>query len=98
MRFERKRVWLTHKYREQWECCPLCCEQLKWVYDGNVWIPCNIEPKMFRRQIGSSLNMVKKKELIEGCELYKGGSPEGFTYGLIPHVYTCTELMKGLSL
>lgn len=85
----RQRVWLKHYKREDWEQCPLCGERLKWVYDGIYWIPCDIKPLLFKWDLDGKFAIVKQRELIEGCEIYKGGDTEGYTMGLMPHVYSC---------
>ena len=88
----RLRVWLKHFKREDWERCPLCGELLKWSYDGIYWIPCDIKPILFKWELGGKFSIMKNRELVENCEIYKNGNTEGFVMGLLPHVYSCWEL------
>ena len=86
----RSRIWLKHKYRED-DFCPLCGGKLKWVYDGDVWIPCDSAPVLFRFEKGGRVQIVKNRQIYSGCELFKGGG-NGYIRGLLPHVYSCQDL------
>jgi len=88
----RQRVWLKHFRREDWEFCPLCEMQLRWVYDGVYWIPCDREPILFKWELDGKFSIVKNRQLVDGCVIYSGGDSAGFELGLLPHVYSCWDL------
>lgn len=89
---ERKRCWLKHKYREEWEFCPLCHAPLRWFYDGDEWIPCDREPINFKRDIEGKLLIVSERKLKDYCTVYTPGAEGQFRLGLLPHVYSCDAL------
>lgn len=88
----RLRVWLKHNKKEEWERCPLCNMPLRWSYDGLEWIPCDKEPILYKFDLIGEFKIIKKRELIDNCIIYKGGNTTGYSYGLIPHIYTCYDL------
>ncbi|GEM_PF-7005206 len=87
MNLERKRCWLTHYRREDWEYCPLCNAPIRWMYDGDLWIPCDREPVRFSRGIDGNLTIVAGGGTLDYCMLDDGGR-----LGLLPHVYSCDSL------
>lgn len=87
----RSRVWLKHKHKEMWTNCPLCNAPIRWVYDGDVWIPCDREPVSFEYCFDENrIHIVYGKMLIHGT--LKIEHPETRIMGLLPHVYSCDEL------
>lgn len=88
----RLRVWLKHNHKEDWHNCPACNTPLKWVYDGENWVPCDREPIYYKWTMGGNFKIFKNRELLDGCEIYKSGDGKGFTMGLLPHVYSCFDL------
>ena len=90
----RDRVWLKHHHREPWEYCPLCAAPLRWVYDGDQWIPCDREPALYTRNIDAKALIVVKKELVGNCEIWEPGKHGKYSLGLLPHVYSC-DLLDG---
>ena len=93
MRSIQDRCWLKHWKRELWNSCPLCGKSLTWVRVAD-WTPCDEEPVLYVP--GGKLTIVKKRDYVENCALYKKGDgsdvrPET---GLIPHYYTCEVLLK----
>lgn len=88
----RKRVWLTHNRREDWQHCPMCQQPIRWVYDGINWIPCDREPVMYKWDLGGRFYIVRNRELVKGCEIYAGGGSAGYRMGFLPHVHSCDHL------
>jgi hypothetical protein len=89
---ERRRCWLKHKYRENWDFCPLCNAPLRWFYDGEEWIPCDREPVSFKRGLEGDVLIVSESTLKNYCILYAPGDKGQFRLGLLPHVFSCDEL------
>lgn len=87
----RSRVWLKHKRKEDWKHCPLCNAPIRWVYDGDDWIPCDREPVSFEPCYdGTEIMIVHSKVLVNGTLNIK--IPETRIMGLLPHVYSCDDL------
>ncbi len=84
----RSRVWLQHRRREEYTSCPLCNAAIRWIYTGDVWIPCDRETIFFKPDTNGVFEIVKNRELVQG-EIYCGGDNEGYVRGLLPHVYSC---------
>ena len=93
---QRDRCWLTHNRRPTWTVCPSCGRPLNWHRtDLDEWVPCDPDPVLYVEGIGK-LKILKKRELIENCELYskkKHGTVKPM-YGLMPHYYSCTALIQ----
>lgn len=85
---------MQHYRREDWKRCPLCGKPIKWVEtEFRKYTPCDIEPVLYLE--GGNLWLVKNRELIKNCTLYRPGMPhEKVKYGLNPHVFTCQVLQK----
>ena len=89
---ERKRVWLKHRYHEGWEFCPLCHAPLRWIYDDEMWIPCDRVPVLFKRELDGNMSIVTEGTLKDYCTLYVPGAEGNYKQGLLPHVYSCDRL------
>jgi len=89
-------IWKLYRRREDWDCCPLCGNALKWVKVNNSWCPCDMEPVIIERGTGH-LTAVKRHEILLNCKIYDGKEtfkkPE---MALVPHVYTCSEIKHRL--
>ena len=95
MLYERQRLWLKHKYREETNHCPLCGASIKWIYDGDSWIPCDKEPVYYMLDYHSRICIVRRKTLVEGVRIYNPAMDiRQCQMGLLPHVYSCTETNK----
>ena len=92
MLYERKRCWLKHKYKEDFDFCPLCHAPIRWVYVDEVWVPCDREPITYQRDLDGKLMVVEKGELKKYCKEYRPGDKGQFKLGLLPHVFSCDGL------
>lgn len=93
---QRGRVWITHKFHENFNICPLCGVPLKWKYTGlGEWVPCDEQPILYVEN-GGNLKLYKRRYLIEGCTIYNPRKHKDIRpqYALIPHFYTCPVLRK----
>jgi hypothetical protein len=90
-------IWKTHKRREEFNECPHCGGSLRWVYDGDVWIPCDKEPTLFMLHPEGRSVVVYKHQVYEHCLIYRKNDRR-FTgaalQGNIPHYYTCPVLKE----
>lgn len=87
----RSRVWLKHKYKELWNKCPQCNAPIRWEWDGENWIPCDREPVTFEHCYdGTEIMILHHKTFVHGT--LKIENPETRLMGLLPHVYSCSEL------
>ena len=87
----RSRVWLRHNRKELWKECPLCNAPIRWVYDGESWIPCDREPISFELCFDEKhIKIVHGRCLVHGTLEIK--HPETRIMGLLPHVYSCDAL------
>ena len=89
---ERKRCWMHHKYKEDFDRCPLCNAPIRWVYADEQWTPCDREAVTYKRDLEGKLLIYDGKELKDYCKLYSVGDLGQFKIGLLPHVYSCDEL------
>ena len=88
----RKRCWMHHKYKEDFDRCPLCSAPLRWVYVDDEWTPCDREPITYKRDLDGKLIIYDGKELLKYCDIYKPGDTGNFKLGLLPHVFSCDAL------
>ena len=91
-RLMRNRCWLKHRYKEDWEVCPLCRTPIRWVYSDGEWTPCDREAISYVRDLDGKLIIYNGKELIEYCKAYTKGMNNSVRMGLLPHVFSCDEL------
>ncbi len=90
-------IWKRHKHRENFNFCPHCEKPLKWIYDGDQWLPCDDEPVLFSMHPEGKLTIVFEKKVLENCLLYKrgdkrcAGSP---LWGYQQHYFTCEWLKE----
>ena len=90
-------IWKTHKRRDEFNECPHCGASLRWVYSGDVWIPCDREPVLFMMHPEGRSTVVYEKQIFEHCLLYRkndkrfGSVP---LQGNVPHYYTCPVLKE----
>lgn len=91
---ERKRCWLHHRYKEDFDRCPLCNAPIRWVYVDGEWTPCDREPITYQRGLEGKLLIYDGKELKDYCKEYKNGDSGRFRLGLLPHVFSC-DCLKG---
>lgn len=89
---ERNRCWMKHRYREEWERCPMCGAPLRWMYDGDEWIPCDREPVRYFRDISGKLSVMQGRSLLDYCVLAESTVEKRTRLGLLPHVYSCGAL------
>jgi hypothetical protein len=59
------------------------------------WVPCDPDPVLYVEG-GGRLKLFKKREIVDGCQLYNRNKHRFFRpiYGLIPHYYTCPVLKQ----
>lgn len=74
--------------------CPLCHKPIAWrKVDVDGWVPCDELPVLFVP--GGRLRLVVRRELRDGCKLFRPGKDEERpVYGMMPHYYTCPVLKK----
>lgn len=90
-------IWKKHKARGWDNTCPHCQGQLKWIYDGITWYPCDAEPVLFRLHPEGRSKIVYKRRLIENCIIYTPEDKKGDgapLWGYQQHYYTCPVLRK----
>ena len=85
----RKRCWISHKYKEDWEFCPICHAPLRWIYADDNWTPCDREAVTYTRDLDGKLLIYDGKELLKYCSLYKNGDKGIMKMGLLPHIFSC---------
>ena len=99
MSVKRERLWRYHRYRGEYDFCPLCFEPIKWIYDceEGKWSPCDAKPAAYivsDEEPGTEL-YTRFKRRTRGV-LYRPHdmrfTRQNTRYGYIPHVYTCAEL------
>ena len=95
---DRKRVWKTHKRRENFDICPDCGKSLKWLYVDYEWIPCDHEPVMFILHPDGKSTVIYKREIHKNAIMYKKGdirfNETRVFQGYIQHYYTCHILTQ----
>jgi len=82
---------MAHRRREPWNVCPLCGKPLRWVRVIE-WTPCDEEPVLFVP--GGKMTLIKKRDFVLNCALYKRGDKNRPGTALIPHFYTCEVLRR----
>lgn len=90
-------IWKSHKRRLDMSACPHCGQQIKWIYDGMSWLPCDKEPALFMLHPEGKSAVVYNKQIYDNCLLYKSGDPRFIgapLHGNIQHYYTCPWLIK----
>ncbi|MBR2343006.1 MAG: hypothetical protein IKA64_01990 [Clostridia bacterium] len=88
-------IWKQHRHREDFNSCPHCEAPLRWIYDGERWLPCDEEPVLFVMHPTGRVNLVYEKKVIEKCLLYRKGDRrcEGKPlWAYRQHYYTCPVL------
>lgn len=62
-----------HKYKGDFNECPHCGCALRWIYDGDGWLPCDHEPLMFILHPTGTRNIVYEKHLYTNGLIYRKG-------------------------
>ena len=90
-------IWKRHKHRLNDNNCPHCDKPIRWVYDGEGWLPCDRDPVMFIPHPEGSKTVIYHKKEWSGVLLYRRTDERcrGKVFqGLIQHYYTCPILLK----
>ena len=90
-------IWKQHDHRENFNECPHCGKPLRWIYNGEKWLPCDAEPVLFTMHPSGRMNLVHKKEVLEKCLLYNSKDPRcagSPIWGYQQHFYTCEWLRE----
>ena len=89
-------IWKTHKHRGD-PNCPHCGKPLRWIYDGENWLPVDPEPVLFTLHPDGKKTVVFSKTVYDHALVYRRGDKrfDGVAHeGLIQHWYTCPVLKK----
>lgn len=83
-------IYLKYRHRSNYDFCEDCSSPLKWVYDGDNWIPCDTEPVLFYPGKGHK-TVIYKRRIIKDALIYAPGMEYGDApvYGLTPHMFNC---------
>lgn len=83
-------IYLKYRHRSNYDFCEECNASLKWVCDGDNWIPCDTEPVLFFPGKGHK-TVVYKHRIVRDALIYTPGMEyeEVPVYGLIPHMFNC---------
>lgn len=90
-------IWKKHKRREYFEKCPHCDGELKWIYDGIEWFPCDKEPVLFIMHPEGRSRVIYDKQELSNCLLFKKGDRRiqgAPLWGHQQHYYTCPWLRE----
>ena len=91
-------IWKKHRRNEEYRVCPHCGQPIRWIYDGDYWIPVDRDPVMFIMHPDGKNSVVYNKKVLENCLFYRRG--DGRFHGIIPltgnrqHFYTCPVLKE----
>ena len=90
-------IWKRHKKRLYINNCPHCGKELKWIYDGDEWLPCDREPVLFTMHPTGSQTVVYDRKELPYCVIYRKSDPrcQGTPFrGNVQHYYTCSVLKQ----
>lgn len=90
-------IWKEHKRREyEMDVCPHCGAEIRWIFDGISWLPCDREPVLFIIHPEGRENVVYRRKVIGRCLTYRKGDPRFAgaipRQGNVQHYYTCPIL------
>ena len=66
-------LWKKHKHKGDFCECPHCGKPIRWIYDGDGWLPCDHEPVMFILHPRGTKNIVYEKQLFTNGLIYRKG-------------------------
>ena len=66
-------LWKKHKHKGDFSECPHCGKPIRWIYDGDGWLPCDHEPVMFILHPRGTKNIVYEKQLFTNGLIYRKG-------------------------
>ena len=89
-------IWKTHNKRLYTNKCPHCGKDIKWIFDGCDWLPCDKEPVLFIMHPEGKKQIVYKRTVYENCLIYQKGDPRFGVplQGNIQHYYPCEFLVN----
>lgn len=92
-------IWKTHKHKiHDFENCPHCGAELRWIYDDFVWLPCDKQPTLFILHPQGKKSIVYNRKVYENCLEFKKGDNRFLDcvplQGNIQHYYTCPILRQ----
>ena len=97
----RQRLWKIHKYRGDYDFCPLCFSPIRWVKLDEGFTPCGREPVLYYGDTAGKYDVVPRfgrafiRASVPGIFGEKSISANNpLRMGSLPHIYVCRVLRK----
>ena len=90
-------LWKKPKHKGDFSECPHCGKPIRWIYDGDGWLPCDHEPVMFILHPRGTKNIVYEKQLFTNGLIYRKGDQRfvGMPMrGNELHYYSCAVIRE----
>lgn len=97
MTTEQVKIWKVHRHKGDFDFCPMCGTPLRWIYDGDGWMPCDREPVLFVMHPRGRERVVYQRKVYDNCVIYRKGDErfsDGAIRGNVQHYYTCPVMRE----